>query len=391
VSAARSRPRPHATAEPSLSAVGALLRVASETDDVGQVLTVAADQFGVALGLVSAAGEPLAHAPDDDGGDRALAVAVAAARHGLVAPPGWHIRRLTQNAIPLGFLSMEAAPRGDPRGDALVSVLELPLTDQLTRAARAAAEQASFMRRLVTERDHGGEELRREATLVGLSLAAAYWPALLVWRNVPPRTDVVWLIESAIRAQDCLALAVDGGVVVLHPADARTRAVAAVHARFAEIAGRARALAPASQAQAIVDDAAVAPREVSARAGRLRDDARFDARAGGDDVVVSVHQFALDRLLSEQLDADAARRFVEERLGHLIAWDLHHRGGLLDVLEAALDFPRIDQAAARCFMHRNTFRQHLKHVIEILGVGLDDPDTRLATHVALKLHRLRGD
>ena len=39
-------------------------------------------------------------------------------------------------------------------------------------------------------------------------------------------------------------------------------------------------------------------------------------------------------------------------------------------------------------MHRNTFRHRLHQTAEVLGATLDDPDERLAVHVALKLQRL---
>jgi hypothetical protein len=36
-------------------------------------------------------------------------------------------------------------------------------------------------------------------------------------------------------------------------------------------------------------------------------------------------------------------------------------------------------------MHRNTFRHRYNQAAEILGHSLDEPDVRLAVHVALKL------
>jgi DNA-binding PucR family transcriptional regulator len=103
--------------------------------------------------------------------------------------------------------------------------------------------------------------------------------------------------------------------------------------------------------------------------------------------VVSARQFALDGLLWEHLATTDAESFVEDSLGGLIAWDSAHRSDLLRVLEAALDFPRHDEAARRCFMHRNTFRHRLRQATDVLGHDLDDPDVRLAVHVALKLRR----
>jgi DNA-binding PucR family transcriptional regulator len=39
-------------------------------------------------------------------------------------------------------------------------------------------------------------------------------------------------------------------------------------------------------------------------------------------------------------------------------------------------------------MHRNTFRHRLRQAAEALGDDLDDPDVRIAVHVALKLRKV---
>jgi PucR family transcriptional regulator, purine catabolism regulatory protein len=113
------------------------------------------------------------------------------------------------------------------------------------------------------------------------------------------------------------------------------------------------------------------------RLGPRRDDAP----------VLQAEQFALDRLLSQSVDRRAAGAFVDEQLGPLLAYDAEHGGDLAHVLEAGLDFPRHDVAARRCFMHRNTFRHRMRMATSVLGRDLDDPDVRLAVHLALKLRR----
>ncbi|HWT23131.1 MAG TPA: helix-turn-helix domain-containing protein, partial [Solirubrobacteraceae bacterium] len=114
---------------------------------------------------------------------------------------------------------------------------------------------------------------------------------------------------------------------------------------------------------------------------------RLGARAGSAAPVMPAGRLALDRLLWDNLAPADARGFVEDRLGPLMAWDREHGSDLLRVLEAALDFPRHDRAASRCFMHRNTFRHRLKQATDVLEADLEDPDVRLALHVALKLRR----
>jgi DNA-binding PucR family transcriptional regulator len=104
--------------------------------------------------------------------------------------------------------------------------------------------------------------------------------------------------------------------------------------------------------------------------------------------VLPARWFALDRLLSEGLDRSRALSFVEDRIGRLVTYDGEHGTDLANVLELALDFPRRDDAAHAGYMHRNTFRRHLKHAVELVDADLEDPEDRLALHVALRLRRL---
>ena len=148
-----------------------------------------------------------------------------------------------------------------------------------------------------------------------------------------------------------------------------------------------RRLSPASGAQAIVARAPAALPALSATVAELESLWRYGRRAD-DEPLLRAEQFALERLLSTVARGREARAFVDDLLGALIEWDADHRGDLVRVLEAALDHPRHDHAAQRCFMHRNTFRHRLRQATEILGRDLGDPDVRLAVHVALKLRRV---
>ena len=168
--------------------------------------------------------------------------------------------------------------------------------------------------------------------------------------------------------------------MLLHPVTAEDPA-----AWFERLVGRVRALAPSSGAQAVAADRALPLEALAAEVARLVRLARFGPRAGPAPPVVGAGRYALDRLLWDNLDGREARAFVEDRIGALIAWDRSHGSDLLRVLEAALDLPRHDRAASRCFMHRNTFRHRLRQAADVLGEDIDDPEIRLAVHVALKL------
>jgi sugar diacid utilization regulator len=194
--------------------------------------------------------------------------------------------------------------------------------------------------------------------------------------------------EALSHAQGSLAALLRRRLVLLHPVHGADADRAETHAWLARVVAQARALAPSFPAQAIVGEAAVELAGVSTQVVELDALRRLGPRAERSGPVVPARAYALEHLFWDNLDVAAARRFVDEQLAPLTTWDREHRTDLLSVLEAALDFPRHDQAASRCFMHRNTFRHRLQQAGEVLGTTLDDPDERLGVHVALKLHRL---
>jgi hypothetical protein len=68
-----------------------------------------------------------------------------------------------------------------------------------------------------------------------------------------------------------------------------------------------------------------------------------------------------------------------------------HADELLQALEAYLESgAKIQVAAKRLFLHRNTLRYRLKRVERLLGVDLNDPQIRLSYQLALRAWRLRG-
>jgi DNA-binding PucR family transcriptional regulator len=147
-------------------------------------------------------------------------------------------------------------------------------------------------------------------------------------------------------------------------------------------------LAPTSQPQVVVGECELGLGQLSAGVAELDALWALGPRAEDDQPLVSVRHYALDRFLARMADTSEASEFVRQQIGPLIDWDRRRRGDLLTVLEAGLDSPRHEVAAARCFMHRNTFRHRFRQATKILGDDLDDPEVRLAVHVALKLRRI---
>jgi sugar diacid utilization regulator len=376
-------------AQDTFGALTSLVRVAVHSDDSARLIAAAGVHARLPLALVGSHGEPLGYAPAGSEGRRALAIAQAAARNRLVTAVGWRIVPI-RRASSLGFLAIGTRHGGDAKTQALLDMLPELVAEQLHRVALLRAHREAFVRRLVSDRRFGAQEIQREGDGLGLRLANAYRPAIVTWHaTAPPLPVIERLARDALgHAEGSLAALLRGRIVLLHSADGVGAEPAEMNLWLTQIVTQARALAPSFPAQAIVGEAAVELAGVSAEVAELDALRRLGPRAEHSGPVVPSRAYALERLFWHHLDPLATRRFVDAKLERLTTWDRERRTDLLSVLEAALDFPRHDQAASRCFMHRNTFRHRLQQAGEVLATTLDDPDERLAVHVALKLRRL---
>ena len=367
----------------SVGPLARLVRVAVESDEAADLVAAAQRELGRPVGLAGAEGEALAHAPDDVLGRRALAVAAAASRTRAAAPPGWCVLAIPQAGARVASLAVGDRENAGTVWRQSLDLVAALLADQLARAALRRAQAAAFVARLAGGLEPGGDRAVQAGAQAGVVLASGYRAAVLVCGGAP-RPDLAERIgrEAARLASGALCAIVDGRVVLLHPGD-RPDATA----WFEGVVERVRLFAPSAGAYVIAADRSVPPGELGAEVAHLLRLARLGPRAEDAAPVMGARQYALDRLLWDSIAPADVRGFVEDELGRLIAWDRDHGSDLLRVLEAALDFPRHDLAARRCFMHRNTFRHRLKQATDVLGDDLEDPDVRLAVHVALKLRR----
>jgi len=83
------------------------------------------------------------------------------------------------------------------------------------------------------------------------------------------------------------------------------------------------------------------------------------------------------------------RRFYEEILGALVAYDRAHAADLVLTLEVFFrENANASQTARALNVHRNTLAYRLQRIAEITGADLDDPEVRLAFQLALKVRKL---
>jgi purine catabolism regulator len=102
-------------------------------------------------------------------------------------------------------------------------------------------------------------------------------------------------------------------------------------------------------------------------------------------------ELGVQRLLFQLRDNPELATFYEDLLGHLQAHDARQGTELVNTLEAffACHGNHV-RTAQRLHLHRNTLLYRLDRARQVLGVELDDPETRLALHVALKIGRVIG-
>ncbi|MEN8241393.1 MAG: helix-turn-helix domain-containing protein [Chloroflexota bacterium] len=97
---------------------------------------------------------------------------------------------------------------------------------------------------------------------------------------------------------------------------------------------------------------------------------------------LSVH-----RLLMLLEDNPELKIFQEDILGSLLAQEGKNK--FIETLEAYFEQQgNLSQTAEVLYIHRNTMTYRLERIAEITGMDLNNPDTALAMHLALKIHRM---
>ncbi len=108
------------------------------------------------------------------------------------------------------------------------------------------------------------------------------------------------------------------------------------------------------------------------------------------DKLVDFNSIGVYQLLTELEDLKPVRRFCEQIIGSLVKYDERHRSNLVQTIDAYFNHHgNISQTAESLYVHRNTLLYRLERIQELTGQDLDNPDERLALHLALKLWQVR--
>jgi sugar diacid utilization regulator len=217
-----------------------------------------------------------------------------------------------------------------------------------------------------------------------------YRPVVVSWRRGARSTSLLPDVAALVRGQGRANAAVACGdrALALVLADASPDGAAPEVRRLVQCVVDfvgARGGAP----RAIIAHDDVPADAVAAQTRKLLGLARYAEARPVAGAVVPEDALELAGLL-EGIDRARATDFVERHVGALLAYDRAHRTDLARVLEIGLDMPNRDEAARAAYMHRNTFRRHFPHALDLAGLEVEDGDQRLAVHVALRLAHVIG-
>jgi len=97
---------------------------------------------------------------------------------------------------------------------------------------------------------------------------------------------------------------------------------------------------------------------------------------------LSVYRLLFQLEGNPELDA-----FCRQTLGPLL--DREGGGDLLETLEAFFDrLGNLSQTAEKLFIHRNSLLYRMERISQLTGLDLNNPDTRLTVHLALKVRKM---
>ncbi|MBK7202515.1 helix-turn-helix domain-containing protein [Candidatus Amarolinea dominans] len=116
---------------------------------------------------------------------------------------------------------------------------------------------------------------------------------------------------------------------------------------------------------------------------------QLSKRIRGTDPVSYYGDMGLFRLLLPLQGSDVLRKFYDETLGALAAYDARQQASLVETLAAYFaHHGNLSRTAEALFLHRNTLLYRMERIAAIIGHDLNDPEMRLLLQVAFKVQQL---
>lgn len=300
-----------------------------------------------------------------------------------------------------GFLVLPAPEPLSPLDRALVEVAVTGVALELAKVRAQAEIEQRLRGDVVTDLVTGGftspASIASRAARLGLDLHVPH-DVLVVGAaqqdggsETELRRRVFEAVQAALRSwspSSMVARVGDGTVVLASQGDTRRGGFGGrdpstiaedLHARLAEhVAAAAISVGVGERCE---EPAAYAA-SFELAAGAL--DAMGKLRPGG--AVVDGRRLGVARILISAGDPEELRAFARRTLGTLLDAGRHE---LLDTLRAYVEAGfNQREAARRSFVHFNTVAYRLRRTQELLGVDLNDPNTRLDVTLALQVAAL---
>jgi sugar diacid utilization regulator len=302
-----------------------------------------------------------------------------------------------------------ALPSGTPLAEierevlALVSARREPVPADAYAATLRESLRGEALDALLTGTYASDAAMRSRALQLGYDLSqphAALWIDVLgVEQRAPGRTATNVPHPQAERLAEALSAGIgawaharEQHVAALVPAARIDRALGEVRERVETLLIRSfgdDASGGLSWAGGL-GDVATAPAQAHRSATEARDAARLGLIVLGPCHIARQGDLGVYKLLLALRDSGELAPFVERTLAPLLA-DSRAGDSLAETLEAFFESNgNLSEAARRLHLHRNSLIYRLNRARELLGHDLDDPELRLALHLALKGRRVLG-
>jgi len=376
-------------------------------DRFAELLTAGEGTSGVLAGLADAVEGAAVLAE----GDHVLRVAAGTAARDVVLAKLWAARcglpdapetyavdvgagdaRLTVVADrrPLGPFDRVAAERA-------AGLLAIALSDGRERERFPLHERGEFLQTLIDPGDEPEEaQARRAAWLLGFAPRSGWLLPVAIDASfgARSRTSAIAELERQLASRRLVALAgllpargVLGLVLELRDRVRRDDLAGEVAAALSDAAGRASA-APPTAPVICVGAAATSWTELRPSL-REAADAVSALRHAAPQRWHDVARPGLRQLVWRLRAEPSFARFLHATLAPLEEYDSRQGRELLHTLECfCTNGGRKAQTARLLGLERQTLYKRLSRIAEVLGVDLDDEDTRLALHLALRARRV---
>lgn len=109
---------------------------------------------------------------------------------------------------------------------------------------------------------------------------------------------------------------------------------------------------------------------------------------GSNNDVIHFGDVGIFQLLVEKSGCERANEFIGNVIGKLIRQDAEKGTDYLETLEVILQSSNLKEAAKILFLHHNTLVFRKRRIEEILGISINEFETRLTLATAIKLYKL---